>query len=343
MGELGSMLTRRTVLRGLATTAVAMSATTLAGCATGPVRPRVAPRPNFLLVILDDLGRGEVGAYGQQVLRTPVLDALAAEGMRFDQAYATPTCAPTRCALLTGLHTGHARVKSNTDASRGLLPEDVTVAEVLRDAGYTTGLVGKWGLGPDNGDNPSHPNSQGFDYFFGYLNQGHAQDYWPTYLWRNERRVKYPENKHADTTYVGDLITQEALGFLDRLAPGERFFLTVAPTLPHAPNEIPSDKPYSNKRWPAGERNHAAQVTAADAQVGVVLDGLRARGLADDTLVLVISDNGPHSEGAHYGRVGSRRPHDAEFSTATGSCAARRARSTRAGSGSRCSLFLRRA
>ncbi len=274
--------------------------------------------PNIVLVVVDDLGWGEVGAYGQRTIRTPVLDALAAEGVRFTEAYATPTCAPTRASLFTGLHTGHARVKSNADAGRGLLAEDVTVAEVLRDAGYTTGLVGKWGLGPDTGSNPSHPNSQGFDYFFGYLNQRHAHDYWPTYLWRNDQRVEYPENAGADTTYVGDLFTAEALGFLDRLAPGERFFLDVSLTTPHAPNEIPSDAPYSDRPWPAGERNHAAQVTATDAQIGVILAGLAERGLAEDTVVLVVSDNGPHNEGAGYGHVGSRRPHDAEFFDSNG-------------------------
>ncbi len=209
-------------------------------------------------------------------------------------------------------------MKSNADAGRGLLPEDVTVAEVLRDAGYTTGLVGKWGLGPDNGDNPSHPNSQGFDYFFGYLNQRHAHDYWPTYLWRNGERVDYPENVGADTTYAADLFTAEALGFLDRLAPGERFFLDVSLTTPHAPNEIPSDAPYSDRPWPKGERNHAAQVTATDAQIGVILAGLAARGLAEDTVVLVVSDNGPHKEGANYDGVGSRLPHDAEFFDSNG-------------------------
>ena len=268
--------------------------------------------------MVDDLGWGEVGAYGQRTIRTPVLDALAAEGVRFTEAYATPTCAPTRASLFTGLHTGHARVKSNADAGRGLLAEDVTVAEVLRDAGYTTGLVGKWGLGPDTGSNPSHPNSQGFDYFFGYLNQRHAHDYWPTYLWRNDQRVEYPENAGADTTYAADLFTAEALGFLDRLAPGERFFLDVSLTTPHAPNEIPSDAPYSDRPWPAGERNHAAQVTATDAQIGVILAGLAERGLAEDTVVLVVSDNGPHNEGAGYGHVGSRRPHDAEFFDSNG-------------------------
>ena len=149
-------------------------------------------------MVADDLGRGELGTYGQKTLRTPVLDGLAADGLRFDQAYATPTCAPTRFSLFTGLHTGHARVQENTEAWKGLHADDLTLGKVLRRAGYTTGLVGKWGLGPNTGHSPSHPNSQGFDHFFGYLTQRHAHDYWPTYLWRNGRRVRYPENARAD-------------------------------------------------------------------------------------------------------------------------------------------------
>jgi arylsulfatase A-like enzyme len=279
---------------------------------------RRASRPNILLVVVDDLGWGEVGAYGQQVLQTPHLDRLAAGGLRFDQAYATPTCAPTRCSLFTGLHTGHARVKSNADAATGLLPQDVTVGEVLKAVGYRTSIIGKWGLGADNGDNPSHPNRQGFDYFFGYIDQTHCHDYWPTYLWRNGEQVSYSENEGADATYAGTLITDEALAYLDRADPGSPFFLDVSYTTPHAPNEVPSEVPYADRDWPEGERNHAAQVTWTDTQVGLLLDKLEERGLSQDTLVLVVSDNGPHSEGANYGHVGSRLPHDPEFFNSNG-------------------------
>jgi len=313
---------RRALLGGLAVGSVALAASrpaTGSAVISTSLDPNRSPgSPNILLFVVDDLGWGEVGAYGQRTLRTPVLDGLAADGVRFTEAYATPTCAPTRASLLTGLHTGHARVKSNRDAGRGLAARDITVAEVLRDAGYTTGVVGKWGLGPDHGNNPSHPNRQGFDYFFGYLGQQQAHDYWPTHLWRNGERVGYSENVGADTTYAADLFTAEALAFLDRITPGERFFLDVSLTTPHAPNEIPSDAPYSNRPWPKGERNHAAQVTATDAQIGTILAGLAARGLSEDTVVLVVSDNGPHREGAAYDGVGSRLPHDAEFFNSNG-------------------------
>ena len=318
-----SRLGRRTLLGGgLAATAIAgyagatrqpASAAETASSAGVPTR-----RPNFLLVVVDDLGWGEVGAYGQEVLQTPVLDGIAAGGLRFDQAYATPTCAPTRCSLFTGLHTGHARVKQNSQAGRGFLPEDVTIGEVLQGAGYTTGIIGKWGFGPDRGDSASHPLRQGFDRFFGYITHLHAHDYWPTYLWSDHTRVEYPENAGADVTYAGTLITEEALRFLDDVGADEPFFLDVSYTTPHAPNEIPSDAPYSDRPWPEGERNHAAQVTWTDTQVGLLMDRLERNGLADNTVVLVVSDNGPHQEGASYGHVGSNLPHDAEFFDSNG-------------------------
>ena len=322
-------LPRRLVLGGLA----AASASTVASSFLSPGRA-AAPAssgarhastsrdpglpPSFLVVLVDDLGRGEVGAYGQDRIETPVLDRLAEEGVRFTQAYATPICAPTRASLLTGLHPGHARVQSNKDAVRGLRMRDVTVAQVLRQAGYRTGLVGKWGLGPENGSRPSHPNNQGFEHFFGYLNQQLAHDYWPEHLWRDHQRLRYPENRKADVTYAPDLFTADAVEFLDRVGPEEPFFLVVAPTTPHAPNEIPSDAPYHQRPWPRGERNHAAQVTATDAQIGRLLQALADRGRADDTVVLVLSDNGPHHEGRTYSHVGSRLAHDVEFFDSNG-------------------------
>ena len=323
-----TQITRRSLLGGLGSAAVlgltvphgAQATTERAGVtgsstagATAVGLPTTAPRPNILLVVADDLGRGEVGAYGQQVLRTPVLDGLAAEGILFGQAYASPTCAPSRCSLFTGLHQGHARVRTNGQAPRGLHRDDVTVGDVLRRVGYRTALIGKWGFGPNRADQPSHPNRQGFEHFFGYLTHRHAHDYWPTYLWRNGERVHYPENARADATYAGDLITGEALRFLDEVDPAQPFLLDVSYTSPHAPNEIPDASPYAGEPWPRGERNHAAQVTWTDTQVGLLLRRLEERGLADNTLVLVLSDNGPHDEGEHYEHVGSRLPHHARF------------------------------
>src|SRR4051812_3556190 len=146
-----------------------------------------ADKPNILFILADDLGYGDLGCFGQTKIKTPNLDRLAAEGVKFTHAYAGSTvCAPSRCALMTGLHTGHARVRGN--ARVPLRPEDTTVAEVLKKAGYATGLVGKWGLGEP--DTTGVPNKKGFDSFFGYLNQHHAHNYFPDYLWRNE--TKFP-------------------------------------------------------------------------------------------------------------------------------------------------------
>ena len=157
--------------------------------------PAAERLPNIILVLADDLGYNEIGAYGQDKIETPTLDRMAAEGMRFTQFYAgAPVCASSRSVLMTGQHTGRTRVRGNSfpedNGRQELFPEDVTVAEVLQEAGYATALIGKWGLGM-NGTG-GHPNRQGFDYFFGYLSQHHAHNYWPTFLWRNEEKVGLP-------------------------------------------------------------------------------------------------------------------------------------------------------
>src|SRR5262245_36519010 len=157
--------------------------------AQGAARAGAARRPNIIFILADDLGYGDLGCYGQQKIRTPNLDRLASQGMRFTQAYAGSTvCAPSRCALMTGMHTGHATVRGN--ALVPLRPEDVTVAEIFKAAGYATALIGKWGLGEPA--STGIPNRQGFDYFFGYLNQAHAHNYYPDYLWRNQDKVALP-------------------------------------------------------------------------------------------------------------------------------------------------------
>jgi arylsulfatase A-like enzyme len=145
----------------------------------------VSDRPNIIYIMADDLGWGDLGCYGQKRIQTPHLDQMATDGMRFTQVYAGSTvCAPSRSVLMTGLHTGHTRVRGN--ARIPLQPEDLTVAEVLKADGYQTALVGKWGLG--NQKPQESPEKQGFDYFYGYLNQRHAHNYYPTYLWRNEKK-----------------------------------------------------------------------------------------------------------------------------------------------------------
>ncbi len=262
-------------------------------------------RPNIVWIMADDLGYGDLGCYGQSRIKTPHIDRLAAAGMRFTQCYAGCTvCAPSRCALMTGRHTGHARVRSNSLVP--LAPEDVTVAEVLKDAGYVTGIIGKWGLGEPG--TTGLPNRQGFDEWFGYLNQHHAHNYYPDYLWRNEQRVELTNVVQDNVAtrrveYSADLFTREALDFLDRHAQ-ERFFLYLPFTLPHANNEagkqgmeVPSDAPYSAESWPQPQKNHAAMITYLDVQVGRVLEKLATLGLDERTIVFFTSDNGPHREG----------------------------------------------
>jgi len=262
--------------------------------------------PNIIFILADDLGYGDLGCYGQKQIRTPNIDRLAAEGMRFTQCYAGSTvCAPSRCCLMTALHTGHGRVRGN--ALVPLQAEDKTVAEVLKGAGYTTALVGKWGLGEPGSS--GIPTKKGFDAFFGYLNQVHAHNYYPDYLWRDQQKVPLEGNvvekgvavKRAK--YSHDLFTEEALAFVDKNK-SKPFFLYLAYTIPHANNEagkngmeVPDDAPYTDKDWPPAQKNHAAMITRLDRDVGRLLKQLKDLGLDDKTLVLFSSDNGPHKEG----------------------------------------------
>ena len=157
-----------------------------ASCGGNDLNDDRTGRPNIIWIMADDLGYGDLGSYGQERIKTPNLDAMAEEGMRFTDAYAGFTvCAPSRSVLMTGQHTGHTRVRRN--GAKGLLDEDITVAELLRKNGYSTALVGKWGLGME--DSPGAPWRQGFDHFFGYLSQGHAHNFYPEFLMRNAERI----------------------------------------------------------------------------------------------------------------------------------------------------------
>ncbi len=261
-------------------------------------------RPNIIFILADDLGYGDLGCYGQKVIRTPYLDQMAAEGVRFTDCYAGSTvCAPSRCALMTGLHTGHCTVRGN--ALVPLLPEDVTVAELLKAAGYATGIVGKWGLGEP--DTTGIPNRQGFDYWFGYLNQRNAHNYYPEFLWRNEENVELRGNlEGAKGEYSHDLFTQEALEFVHAHS-AEPFFLYLAYTIPHANNElgretgngmeVPTDAPYSDRNWPQPQKGHAAMITRMDRDIGTLFGLLRELRIDEQTVVFFTSDNGPHKEG----------------------------------------------
>ena len=271
-------------------------------------------RPNIILIQADDLGYGDLSCYGQRKFKTPNIDRLAAEGMRFTQYYAGSTvCAPSRSALMTGQHTGHTRIRGN--ARHPLLPEDVTVAEVLKSApgaGYKTALIGKWGLG--EAGTTGVPNRQGFDYFFGYLNQRHAHNYYPTFLWRDEERVKLrnvvpdedEEGSGVSTNrvdYTHDLMAEESLKFVERNSGGP-FFLYLAFTIPHANNEaknkgmeVPDLGEFASEDWPDQEKAKAAMITRLDRDVGRLMALLKKLGIDDNTLVFFTSDNGPHREG----------------------------------------------
>jgi len=305
-------MSRREVLRALGIGAAALGVTRSAD-AIPPAR-----RPNIIFILADDLGYGDVGCYGQERIQTPRIDQLAREGIRFTDCYSGSTvCAPSRCCLMTGLHTGHARVRGNADVP--LRPEDVTVAEVLKGCGYATGIFGKWGLGEPG--TTGVPNRQGFDEWFGYLNQGLAHNYYPETLWRNEREVPLLGNQNGATgEYSHDLFTREAEAFIRRHSGGP-FFLYLAYTIPHANNElgaktgngmeVPDDAPYTGETWPQPERNKAAMITRMDRDIGHLMDVLEELDLEEDTIVFFSSDNGPHKEGgiapAFFGSSGPLR------------------------------------
>ncbi len=266
-------------------------------------------RPNIVLILADDLGYGDLGCYGQTRIRTPNLDRMAAEGMRFTQAYAGSTvCAPSRCCLMTGFHTGHARTRGNKPIDLPLRPRDITVAEVLKSAGYRTGLFGKWSLGQLG--STGYPTRKGFDEWFGYFSQLHAHNYYPEHLLEQETDYLCKGNLGTQRKdYAPDLFTARALRFIEQQPASQPFFLHVCYTTPHANNEmgrdtgngmqIPSDAPYTAQSWPQPEKNFAAMITRMDADVGKLTAALQQKGLDGDTLVLFTSDNGPHREGGH--------------------------------------------
>lgn len=264
-----------------------LTASAAAALSAAPLR-----RPNFVFIILDDLGYGDFGCYGQKLIQTPNVDRLAEQGLRFTDVYAGgAVCAPSRSCLMTGLHTGHAPVRANA-GTVPLLAEDVTVATVLKKAGYATGGFGKWGLG--DAGSTGVPWRHGFDEFFGYLHQVHAHSYYPEYLWDNDRKYPLPGNAGgARKQYSADLIAERSFEFL-RKHRSEPFFLYCCYTLPHARFEIPDVAPYEKQPWTEGQKTYAAMVTRADRYIGTLMRMLAEYGLERDTLVFVTSDNGAH-------------------------------------------------
>lgn len=267
--------------------------------------------PNIIFIMADDLGYGDLGSYGQQKIRTPFLDQMAKEGMRFTQFYAgSPVCAPSRSVLLTGKHGGHAFIRDNKEVQpEGQWPipaGEVTIAEVLKAQGYATGAFGKWGLGfvGTEGD----PNKQGFDLFYGYNCQREAHNYYPDHLWRNDQRVVLEGNDRGLTgkQYSHDLIEAEMLKFI-RENKDKPFFAYAPFTIPHLALQVPEDSlseyvgkwddpPYDGKNGylphPHPRAAYAAMVTRMDRSVGRILALLKELKLDQNTLVIFTSDNG---------------------------------------------------
>lgn len=303
---------------------------------TAVVPVRAAEPPNIVFILADDLGYGELGCYGQTKIPTPHLDRMAAEGARMTRHYSgAPVCAPARCTLLTGKHLGHAEIRGNRQAkldfpefNEGQHPirdEAFTLAEALKKAGYKTGAIGKWGLGPvgSTGD----PNRQGFDFFFGYNCQALAHSFYPAHLWRNNGKIllnkpaipghaKQPEGEVIAEKWIGqkyapDLMIEEAESFITRHAK-DRFFLYLAFIEPHVAMHPPLDrldafprewdeKPYRGDSGylphPRPRAAYAAMIADLDRHVGRVRAALEKQGLLDNTLIIFTSDNGTTHEG----------------------------------------------
>jgi len=293
-------------------------------------------KPNIIFILSDDLSYVDLGCYGQKHIKTPNIDKISKNGMKFTQCYAASTvCAPSRCGLLTGKHMGHARVRANgikvPGATRhidSLRAEDTTVAEILKDAGYTTGISGKWGIG--SADSEGTPSKKGFDYSFGFLDQTQAHSYYPNLIFENDQLVRIPENDgynmkkvyaknssryddeenngniyDCDGNYIPegvsdpskaknihDLMSKAAFGFIHNHH-DEPFFLYLAYTIPHGPLVVPSLEPYTNADFPSTRHKEwAAMITRMDTDIGNLVDLLKKYEIYEDTILIFASDNG---------------------------------------------------
>jgi arylsulfatase A len=277
--------------------AVLIASMCLANAAPDPV---VAAKPNIIFILSDDLAQGDLGCYGQKIIQTPNLDRMAAEGTRFTQAYCgTTVCAPSRTSLMTGLHMGHSPVRANREIKpEGQLPlpeKTLTVAQVLKSAGYATACIGKWGMGMF--DTTGSPLKKGFDHFYGYNCQRHAHSYFPTYLYDDDRRIELPGNdgntqiNGKGAIYAQDRIADEMLKWV-RAQKEKPFFLYHSVTLPHGTFQINDQGIYKDKPWSQEEKNYAAMVTRLDADVGRLLALLKELNIDKNTLVMISGDNG---------------------------------------------------
>lgn len=261
--------------------------------------------PNIILVMVDDMGYGDLGCYGQKEIKTPNIDNLAREGIRFTNFYSgSPVCAPARSVLMTGQHAGHTTVRGNfgiggvtgLGGGEGRVPiksDDITIAEVLKRAGYVTGMTGKWGLGEPG--TTGLPNDNGFDEWFGYLNQRRAHNHYADYIWLNKAKYPIPENEGGQKKkYTHNLFTDFALNFIERHANSEQpFFLYIPYLLPHDAFEIPAiNSIYRDKDWSHQEKVYASMIGLIDADIGKIRELLKKNNILDNTLIVFTSDNG---------------------------------------------------
>ena len=293
-------------------------------------------QPNIIYILADDLGYGDLGSYGQKLIQTPNLDDMAANGLRFTDHYAGSTvCAPSRGVLMTGKHTGRCFTRGNARGPDGYGPampaSEPSMPRLLQEAGYATACIGKWGLGGPEG--VSSPNGFGFDFFYGFLDQRHAHNHYPDYLWRNRKKeltgnVMTDESRAGPfgsgvavkrVAYANDLFFEESTSWIEAQSKNDQpFFLYLALTVPHANNEanrlvkhmpkeaqeqrgqeVPDFGPYADKDWTGPNKGQAAMITRFDKQIGEIVKQLEALGELENTLIIFTSDNGPHAEGGN--------------------------------------------
>lgn len=290
------------------------SALILASCSSSQSPGNQEKAPNIIFIMVDDMGYGDIGAYGQQVIQTPEIDKMAAEGIMFTNVYTGSTvCAPSRSVLLTGQHTGHTTVRGNfgkpgmggVKCSAGgsgyrvpLTEEDVTVAELLQSAGYNTGMTGKWGLGEPG--TSGLPNLKGFDEWFGLLNQRRAHSHYPEFVWHNQEKIMLEGNTGTTQNFANEehhlhyMITEFALDFIrEKGNESDPFFLYIPYTFPHDKFQIPELEPYvTDKDWSEQEKVYASMITTLDRDLGTILQMLREMDIEENTLVFFCSDNG---------------------------------------------------
>jgi len=257
--------------------------------------------PNIIFILADDMGIGDLGCYGQKLIKTPNLDRMAANGLKLTNMYSgSALCAPARCSFITGLHAGHGFVRNNFPLSfEGNIPipaDSQTIPKLLKKANYATACVGKWGLGyPGSwGD----PLNQGFDHFYGYNCQRHAHDFYPAYLWNDHKKELMPQGNSAKTkkAYSHDKFTVENLKFIDENAGKRPFFAYMAYTIPHIPLNPPDLGEYENKNWPTACKSYAAMISRLDTDIGKILQRLKDKGIEKNTLIIFTSDNGPYGK-----------------------------------------------